>query len=55
MTDRDVDEIFAPWCRSLTAESSAGVGWHSGLRPHGMYLAARHPPSVPLLQASRLC
>ena len=55
MTDREVDEPFAPWCRSLTAEAPAGVGWRSGLRSHGMYLVARHPPSVPLFQASRLC
>ena len=43
MTDREVDEAFAPWCRSLTAESPAGVGWRSGLRPHEMYLAEWHP------------
>ena len=43
MTDREVDETFAPWCRSLTAESPAGVGWRSGFRSHGLYLAARHP------------
>ena len=46
MTDREVDEPFAPWCRSLTAESPAGVGWRSSPPPWNGLGCAASPVSA---------